>query len=192
MEFERRFVTVDELRLERRTEGGPATLVGYAALFGPLSVNLGGFREQIQAGAFEESIAEDDIRSLFNHDEDHVLGRLANQTLRLSEDAKGLRFENDLPDTQTARDLATLIERGDVSQMSFAFRVKPNGDRWDEDPELGMVRTLTAVRLRDVGPVTFPAYPDTAVAVRSLDAWRQARPAGPADRRRRLRLAEIG
>ncbi|MCL4818935.1 MAG: HK97 family phage prohead protease [Vicinamibacteria bacterium] len=189
MDFERRFVTVDALRLERRAEGGGATLVGYAALFGSLSVNLGGFREQIEPGAFKESISEDDIRSLFNHDEDHVLGRLANKTLRLAEDAKGLRFENDLPDTQTARDLATLIERGDVSQMSFAFRVKPNGDRWDEDPELGLVRTLTAVRLRDVGPVTFPAYPDTGVAVRSLDAWRQTQPA--VDRRRRLRLAEL-
>ncbi len=136
MDFERRFVTVDALRLERRAEGGGATLVGYAALFGSLSVNLGGFREQIEPGAFKESISEDDIRSLFNHDEDHVLGRLANKTLRLAEDAKGLRFENDLPDTQTARDLATLIERGDVSQMSFAFRVKPNGDRWDEDPDV--------------------------------------------------------
>jgi hypothetical protein len=181
--------------VEKRAEGeGGGTLVGYAALFNSLSVNLGGFREQIAPGAFAESIGEEDIRALFNHEPDLVLGRSGNKSLRLEEDAKGLRFENDLPDTQVARDLATLVERGDVSQMSFSFRVKPSGDRWDDDEQLGLVRTLTAVRLRDVGPVTFPAYPDTAVAVRSLDTWRTERDPADVDarRRRRLRLAEIG
>lgn len=192
MDWERRFVVAEGLRLEKRAEGG-VTLVGYAAVFNTLSVNLGGFREQIAPGAFKETLAEEDIRSLFNHNEDKVLGRRANGTLRLEEDDKGLRFANDLPDTQLSRDLAVLIERGDVTQMSFAFRVKPNGDDWVEDDKLGLVRTLTAVRLRDVGPVTFPAYPDTQVAVRSLEAWRKDRvpPASVVDRRHRLRLAEI-
>lgn len=193
MEWERRFIVAEGLRLEKRAEGGGATLVGYAAVFNTLSVNLGGFREQIAPGAFKETLAEEDIRSLYNHNEDLVLGRNANKTLRLEEDDKGLRFANDLPDTQLSRDLAVLIERGDVTQMSFAFRVKPNGEDWVEDDKLGLVRTLKAVRLRDVGPVTFPAYPDTQVAVRSLETWRKERlaPASDVDRRRRLRLAEV-
>ena len=99
------------------------TIEGHAAVFDSLSVELWGFFEEIAPGAFADSIeAGDDVRALFNHDPNYVLGRSRNGTLRLAEDEVGLRVEFEPPDTQQARDVVTLIERGDVNQMSFALR----------------------------------------------------------------------
>jgi hypothetical protein len=127
---------------------------------------LGGFVEQIAAGTFAKTLQEQDIRALFNHDEDHVLGRLKAGTLRLAEDADGLAYEIDMPDTTVGRDLAVSLERGDISGSSFGFRMIK--DEW-EQPETGVpIRTLREVSLRDVGPVTFPAYSDASSALRSL------------------------
>lgn len=156
-----------EMRVERRAEGA-TVLVGHAAVFNSMSLDLGGFREVVAPGAFAATIVEDDIRALFNHRPDFVLGRNRARTLRLSEDTRGLAFEIDLPDTQVARDLATSIERGDISGNSFGFETVE--DRW-ERTDAGEVRTLVRVRLFDVSPVTFPAYPATDLAKRSLEAW---------------------
>lgn len=136
---------------------------GYAAVFDQLSLPLGwGFREKIQAGAFAASLG-DDVRGLWNHNPDYVIGRTTNNTLRLNEDEMGLRIEIEPPDTQLAQHFLTNIERGDVNQMSFLFRALD--EAWDEiDGEL--VRTLTKVKLYEVSPVTFPAYPQTSVSVR--------------------------
>lgn len=168
---ERRVFELSDLRVEHRAEGdGPSRLAGHAAVFDALSLDLGGFRERIAPGAFAASIAEDDIRALFNHDPNLVLGRNAAGTLRLAEDDAGLAIGIDLPGTQFARDLAVSIERRDITQMSFAFRTV--SDEWqmiDGEP----IRTLLAVQLFDVSPVTFPAYPQTDVAVRSMEAWRE-------------------
>lgn len=152
-------------------EAGVRMLVGHAAVFNSASVDLGGFREVVAPGAFAQSIAEDDVRALFNHSPDMVLGRNRSRTLRLQEDARGLAFEIDLPDTQAARDLATSIERGDITGNSFSFQVLE--DRWQREGEVEL-RTLVRVRLFDIGPVTFPAYPQTDVALRSLAAFRAA------------------
>lgn len=196
-DIERRWFAVNELRAERAA-GEPVRLKGHAAVFNALSQDLGGFREMIAPGAFTPSVHEDDVRALFNHNPDHVLGRTIPKTLRLAEDDRGLAIEVDLPDTQLARDLAISIERGDVSQMSFAFRVKPGGQEW-ADTDQGFVRTLKAVRLYDVSPVTYPAYLQTDVALRSLSEFTYDRDAliGDADRERQhtarlraLRLAE--
>lgn len=172
--IERRTVALDGLRAERR-EDGAVHLVGHAAVFNQLSVDLGGFREQILPGAFAEAIEKDDVRALWNHNPDHVLGRSTTKTLLLAEDARGLAIDIALPDTSLARDLAVVIARGDVNQMSFGFSVRPGGQDWAEDDDGGIVRTLKSVRLYDVSPVTFPAYPQTDIGVREMRAWLAAR-----------------
>ena len=161
---ERRFLAVSELRIQ----GGddlPKTLIGYAAVFDQLSENLGGFREKIKRGAFKNTIKSDDIKALFNHDANLPLGRTTNGTLELKEDKHGLLVEIVPPDTQFARDLMTSIDRGDINQMSFGFNTI--SDKWEVKDEED-IRTLIEVRLGDVSPVTFPAYPQTEIEARSL------------------------
>lgn len=172
-DIERRHFILDEVRVETR-EDGKRRIVGHAAVFNQLSEDLGGFREQIAPGAFAEAIKSDDVRALYNHNPDHILGRNMADTLKLAEDARGLAIEIDPPDTQIARDLLVSMERGDINQMSFGFSVRPNGQNWAVADDGQMIRTLTRVRLYDVSPVTFPAYPQTDVAVRALTDWRSA------------------
>lgn len=169
---ERRMVTFDDLRIETRQDGA-AHIVGHAAVFNQLSQDLGGFREQVAPGAFARTIREDDIRALHNHNTDFVLGRNQSGTLTLEEDDTGLAIDIDAPDTQVARDVIVSIGRGDISQMSFGFTVRAGGQTFDQDEEGNVIRTLSDVQLFDVSPVTFPAYPQTDVAVRSFEGWRQ-------------------
>lgn len=171
--IERRAFTVDELRVQRGSDGAPSKIIGHAAVFNQLSEDLGGFREQIAPGAFAEAVKSDDVRALWNHNPDHILGRNLAKTLILSEDSRGLAIEIIPPDTQMARDLMVSMERGDVTQMSFGFSVRANGQNWGKDDAGNAIRTLTRVRLFDVSPVTYPAYPQTDVAVRSLNAWQE-------------------
>lgn len=164
-------MTTYELRtltegLSFRSEDGVLRAGGYAARFGKLSQNLGGFVERIAPGTFSKTIQEADVRALFNHDPNFVLGRNRSGTLRMEEDAEGLAYEVDLPDTALGRDVATLLERGDISGSSFGFRVI--SDEWGETESGFPMRTLTQVALRDVGPVTFPAYSDASSSLRTL------------------------
>lgn len=162
MKYERRVSLVIECRA---ADGELPKIVGYAALFNSLSEDLGGFREQIAPGAFS-SIETDDIRALFNHQPEYVLGRNTAGTLGLAEDAKGLRVEITPPDTAWANDLISSMRRGDINQMSFGFFTR--SDVWDSvNGEI--IRTLTDVELFDVSVVTFPAYSETYVDVRALD-----------------------
>ena len=174
MEIEKRLFGVQELRVES-SEGGPSKIVGHAAMFNTLSSDLGGFRERIDPGAFADTIASDDIRALINHDSNLVLGRNTAKTLNLVEDVRGLSIEIDVPDTSFARDLVVSIERGDVSQMSFAFSVTREEDESFDFIGDDVIRTLHKVRLFDVSPVTYPAYPDTNVGVRSVALWMENR-----------------
>ncbi len=153
----------------RKGASGAPMIVGHAAVFHRLSEDLGGFREKVAPGAFERSL-KGDVRALWNHNPSQVLGRTKNKTLRLREDSVGLAVEIDPPQTAAARDLLASIQRGDVDQMSFGFRTRK--DRW-ETVGGKEVRVLLDVDLLDVSPVTFAAYPQTDVAVRSLQAWRQ-------------------
>lgn len=152
--------------VEFRAEGKKLIAAGYAATFDKLSQNLGGFVEKVAPGTFAKTLQEQDIRALFNHDENYVLGRLASGSLRMEEDLTGLAYEIDLPDTSAGRDVANLLQRGDVSGSSFGFRTI--ADEWSETETGFPLRTLTQVSLRDVGPVTFPAYTDSTSALRSL------------------------
>jgi len=187
---ERRIIEGLELRCELR-EGKPPMVAGYAALFNSLSVDLGGFKERIAPGAFRAALGGD-VVGLLNHDANLVLSRQSNGTLRLQEDERGLPFEMDMPDTQAGRDTFALVKRGDVKGTSFAFSLEKGGASWHREGEQ-LVRTITKVAsLRDVGPVTFPAYPETSVATRSLKEWLAEEEAAAARRRRRERLADLG
>ena len=149
-------------------DGAPTKISGHAARFNSLSEDLGGFRERIAPGAFAKTILSADVRALWNHDANIVLGRNKSGTLRMSEDGEGLHFEVDMPDTQLVRDMVIgPISRGDVNQCSFGFYTL--ADRWDKiDGE--WIRTLLDTELTDVSPVTYPAYRQTDVAVRSMQA----------------------
>ncbi len=163
--IERRMLDLAELRLDG--EGDQKTIRGYAAVFDSMSQPLMGFREVIRKGAFRKTIKEADIRALWNHDPNYVLGRKSARTLTLTEDEKGLLSRIMPPDTQWARDLMQSIQRGDVSQMSFGFRAIK--DNWLPPGQDGLpIRELLSVQLFDVSPVTFPAYPQTEVHVRAL------------------------
>lgn len=173
-DVERRNFVIDGCKIETRADGDDSskTIIGHAAVFNELSENLGGFREIIKPGAFREAIEQDDVRALFNHNPDFILGRNKSGTLKLSEDERGLAIEITPPDTQVGRDLVVSMERGDITQMSFGFRVKAGGQSWGEDENGEIVRTLSDLKLFDVSPVTYPAYPQTDVALRSLDDFK--------------------
>lgn len=155
----------------RAAADGSITVSGYAAVFDSPSEDLGGWREVIKRGAFRKVLGDDpDVRLLINH-EGMPLARTKPGTLRLKEDTRGLKIEADLPDTQEARDLGTLLERGDVDQMSFRFMLALEGREWffPEDPEELPTRIIREFsELYDVSVVTFPAYPATEVGVRGI------------------------
>lgn len=172
--MERRHVSGE---IELRIDGGADTpadkgLVGYAAIYGSLSEPLGGFRERLAPGAFANVLGRSpDVRCVFNHSDNAVLGRTRSGTLNLLNTSKGLRFQvPELPDTTYARDLREMLRRGDVSGCSFAFTVPQGGDAWAEeviDNQRVLVRTIHEVgELYDVGPVAFPAYTATEVNLR--------------------------
>jgi HK97 family phage prohead protease len=143
--------------------------VGYAALFNSVT-DIGGFFERIEPGAFDQSDMTD-VRALFNHDPNMLLARTASGTLKLSIDEKGLRYEFDIPDTNAGRDLRELLRRGDINQSSFGFTI--DQEDWEERTGMKPTRKIKKVkRLFDVSPVTFPAYQETSVALRSLEAWK--------------------
>ena len=152
---------------EFRMELSGQKIVGYAAKFAPnRSQDLGGFIEQIDPKAFTRSLkANADVRALIDHNPSLILGRTLSGTLQLSTDSTGLLVEITPPDTSYSRDLMVSLERGDVTQMSFAFITKQ--DSWDKEETLN-IRTLLDVDLHDVSAVTYPAYLNTEIGLRSL------------------------
>ncbi len=159
-------IEIRTLPIELRTEEDSKKIIGYAAVYDQLSEDLGGFKEKIKKGAFANSIARDDIKLLFNHDPNYVLGRNKNGTLKLEEDEHGLRIEATPPNTNFAKDLINLLERGDIDQMSFGFIV--NKEEWDNTNKDLPIRTLLDVELFDTSIVVYPAYKQTTVNVRSV------------------------
>ncbi len=161
--MERRAFHLDQIGVETR-EDGSSVIRGHAAVFNQLSEDFGMWRERILPGAFTKTLKEADVRALFNHDSNLILGRTKSETLRLEEDETGLAFEVDPPDTSYANDLLVSIGRGDIDQASFAFQTVK--DRMLTDADGMTIRELLEVRLYDVSPVTFPAYPQTDVSLR--------------------------
>lgn len=169
--LEKRVFTI-EMRAAAEGEAGDErrTVSGYAAVFNSPSEDMG-FIEYIEPGAFREAIPKSDVRALFNHDPNLILARTASGTLKIAEDDKGLRYEFQIPATTFGNDFRVMLDRGDVSQSSFSFTVKDQS--WEEkkrpDGSFQYTRRIKKVeRLYDVSPVTYPAYPDTDVALRSL------------------------
>ena len=171
-EMEKRFFGVT---LEKRMDGESTeqVVVGHAAVFDQLSEDLGGFKERIHKNAFDD-VLDNDVRAFFNHDPNHLLARVSSGTLKLSIDEKGLKYEFSVPDTSSGRDLLVSMERGDISQSSFAFTIQD--DSWDKENGRD-IRTINKVkRLYDVSPVSIPAYPganDLAVAQRGLAIYNE-------------------
>lgn len=167
----RKYVNTGVRVLPRATDDKPATITGIAALYYDGTPNsefdfYGHFTERIMPGAFDRAIREDDVRALFNHNENLILGRTRAGTLRLSSEPTGLGYSVDVPDTSAGRDVATSIERGDVTGSSFSFIATDS--RWLKVDEVD-IREIISVRLLDVSPVTYPAYENTSVGMKSLN-----------------------
>lgn len=174
----------------RAAEDGTRTVRGYASVFDIDSENLGGFIERIAPGAFDQADMSD-VRALFNHDDNKVLARSSSGTLRLGVDERGLFYEFDLPNTSYARDLAELMDRGDVNQSSFGFTIREDGDEWNYDKKPAR-RTITKIdRLFDVSVVTYPAYPDATVALRTLEQKKEIDEALTAQQAQRERTIQL-
>jgi len=161
---ERRVAPLGGVELHQEGDG-LLSFRGHAAVFDQL-VDLGPWREQIAPGAFKKTIKDGtDVRFLYNHEPDSVMARTKNGTLRLTEDKVGLVADADLDPTDwDVQRLAPKLRRGDVDQMSFAFRVVGKaGEEWNDEPEDGgkAIRTLRELQLFDTSPVTFPAYEGT-------------------------------
>ena len=162
-----------EIRALPADDGTPKKIVGYAAVFDKPSEDMG-FIEYIRKGAFHKAISKSDARALFNHDTDTLpLGRQSAGTLILREDDNGLYYEIIPPDTQSARDLMTSIDRGDVRESSYGFTVAV--DEWDfTDPKVTKRTIIEIEEVFDVSPVVFAAFNDTSVALRKMEEKRKA------------------
>ena len=187
MEIERRdfaFEDDTDLVVESRADGR-TSIVGYAAVYNRLSLDLGGFKEEILPGAFDKILGRQrgrqDVVALFNHDSNIVLGRTSSGTLELSSDDKGLRYVVTPPVSRG--DVLELIQRRDVRGSSFAFTVDKSGESFRTGEDGKAVRQIREVSgLYDVGPVLVPAYPQTSasVAMRSYEAWLASQTEEPA------------
>ena len=180
MEIERRDISFEEapeaeLMIETRASGQTA-IVGYAAVYNRLSLDLGGFREMILPGAFDKVLArqrgKQDVIAVFNHDPNILLGRTSSGTLEVSSDDKGLKYSVTPPAERA--DIISLILRKDLRGSSFAFTVSKDSESFSSDAN-GAVRSIREVSgLYDVGPVVNPAYSSstTGVSMRSYEAWK--------------------
>jgi len=159
-----------EWRVETRDDDKPV-IRGYAAMFDTPTELWAGYKEIIKPGAFAQTLKEkDDVRALWNHNDDYVLGRTESGTLRLLEDKKGLLFEIDPPDTTWAKDHMVTLKRGDVNQSSFGFIVRKDNVEVDEEVQ---TRNILNAKLFDVSPVTYPQYPETEAEVRAFISERK-------------------
>jgi Escherichia/Staphylococcus phage prohead protease len=162
----------------RDSPDGGLHITGYASVFGQPSEDLGGYTERIQRGAFKHALAANpDVVLLQNHDSNRVLARTSSGTLSLRETPQGLHVDAEAGDTTYARDLRVAMQRGDVSQMSWAFTVAKDGETWDKVGNESRVTVTAIERLFDVSIVTQPAYPQTSATMRSRDARRERKAA---------------
>lgn len=185
--MERRIFKIDlaPVSLSKRADESPV-IEGHGAVFydGTEATEYElwrGVKERVMPGAFNRSLAEaQDVRGLFNHDPNLILGRTSAGTMTLKVDKRGLRYEIEPGDTTVAKDVMSHLKRKDVTGSSFSFRVVK--EAWIKREDGTEIREIHDVDLYDVGPVTFPAYPgsdssvrteDVEVAKRSLSEFRE-------------------
>lgn len=182
----------------KREDGKPTVVTGYGAVFyradnpGTEYWLYNDLVERIGRTSFDRALREkDDVRALFNHDVNQIMGRSSSGTLRLSVDDIGLRYEFDLPDSPNGQNLLQSLERKDVTGSSFSFDLLKT--QYSEENDY-FVRETLDVRLYDVGPVTFPAYTAATAGLRASfkpSAKRSKRSEGFDDRHQaRLELRE--
>ena len=198
MNLERRSIT-SKLSLGDPADKGVARIVGHAAVFNSqtvLAVAPDGteYREVIAPTAFDRAIRDrQDVRALIDHDQSKVIGRTSSGTLTLAVDEVGLVATVVPPDTTYARDLQVSLARGDISGMSFGFTIADGGETFERstiDGKPYILRTITDLDLSDVSVVTYPAYADTDVSLRSKFASILPAPGVPDRRFQRLRLIQ--
>lgn len=168
--MEKRNFTIERLKTRTLEDGSEIPVVeGYASVFN-VQTDIGGwYIEEIAPEAFDKSLSEKkDVRALFNHNWDKVLGRISANTLRLSADTKGLKFEVDLPNTTYANDLKESMARGDVKECSFGFIITAEEWKWAEGEGKDLVR-ITEVDLYEISIVTLPQYEETTATLRSKE-----------------------
>lgn len=199
--IERGFLPSDlaQFRVEPLGDGSPEAgvrIVGYVAVYNQWSpVYFGSYRERIAPGFFDGALGQD-VRALFNHDANFILGRTRSHTLALASDEFGLRATIEVSNAATIQDLVVApMRRGDLTGASFSFNLpEQGGSTWQQGQDGINERTLTRCEtLWDVGPVTFPFYPQTDLALRSLESWLQERepPAPEFSRKNRQRRAAL-
>ena len=167
--LERRQIAIEDLELRDIADGDGKgkKIVGYAAVYNKpsrISTPWGKeFDEQIAPGAFDDTCANDDIRALFNHNEDNILGRMSAGTLDCRSDSRGLRYEIQPPDSHMGGHVTEAVRRRDVTGSSFSFQIPDpeNDQEWIARPDQPMLRVIKRAKVFDVGPVTFPAYGQT-------------------------------
>lgn len=170
METERRFIT-EGITIEKRDDGTVKEIRGLGIVFNKESVDMGGWREIISPDAMRNiNLNQSDVVSLFNHDPNNVLARTPD-TLTLEQKSDGVYYSFAPNGTRASNDLVTNLERKEVRGSSFVFRVADGGDTWEKHPSGDYwIRTINEFSgIFDIGPVTFPAYPDTTVAKRSFE-----------------------
>lgn len=154
-----------DFEIRQNDKGNVDKIIGYAAVTDSEAPEVMGFIEKIEPGAFEKAIGKSDVRALFNHDSNYILGRKSAGTLTLIEDENGLFYEIDPPNTSYANDLLESLARGDIDESSFGFTVKE--ETWDDSGDIP-VRTIVEVEeLYDVGPVTRGWYPQSESGLKS-------------------------
>lgn len=160
--------------LREATGDSPGGVRYYAVVYDSLSVDMGGWRERIAPGAFEDSLHEDDIRAMVNHDRAKVIARrsvdLGIDTLQITDDERGVLFDiPTLPNTTAARDLVEDLKVRNITGASFGFFTVEDSWDWEGTAEDGIyVRTVVKARMFEGSPVSFPAYPETVAEARSI------------------------
>ncbi len=170
---EHRVINVDKFQI--REENGERYLDGYYSVFNQPYEVYPGWVEEIAPGAFSRFLREGkDVKVLWNHNSDIVLGSTQNRTAQLLEDEHGLHGPVKInEDDQDAKNAFARVNRGDVRGCSFGFDIRAMEESWDED---GTYRTrLTDIELYEVSPCTFPAYAQTNISARAKENLEDAR-----------------
>lgn len=174
--MEQRYIPLHDVQTRSDTDSGDLYVEGYFAVFNDTYKVWDGATESIAPGAFTESVSGD-VRALYNHNDDLILGRTSAGTLELREDSHGLwgRIKLNRNDTD-ALNAYERIKRGDITGCSFGFNIESEETEYKEDGSVHW--TITKVNpLYEVSPCVFPAYEATNVSARGkqLDDMKKRR-----------------